>query len=398
MESAPLLALVDYGDGSQRMSILQFRSLTRWLRFVGIVVWAVGDHPKAKYMSSFSRYVVPAIIPFVFFSSSLWGDYFCYGKVSGCGPNYSLYGNVAYNSKTIYIWLGMLLGIITLHVNCFLFTRSGKLEVLFERVRYSHENEMKVRNAFRFWAACCSLVVIGAILASVVFVSFRIRNEQCTQRFLLCLLPQSIQIISGVCVILTGISLIHIICILLGMIVKQEKEKQLQLLKESNLHQYVLELEGLKKIIKKACEDIQMGNAIELSGGFICIFASLWTFTETYILYSKDSSNIPPAFSLAIWTLIGSLLLTFFVLYSFANITKACDQLLESTKSEIAQYSVKHDRPNVSQVEFFVILSTWQQRFGFHIFGVLMQPEVVRALASAAITVAATIIKLVVPT
>jgi len=399
MEGAPLLWANQHTDENvENLSILQFQALTKWLRLCGIVVWTGADNLPGRSLNTFSRFVVPGIIPAILFASSFWGDYFCYGKISGCTANNdNLFNNVAYNARTIYIWIGMILGIFSLHISMFLFARSGKLEALFRKLKATPDTDRRIRFAFRVWAVCCSIVVVGAITASIAYVIYKISNG-CTQQFVICLLPQSIQIVSGVSILFTGVSLIHIVCILLGQLVKQEKERQLQLLATSQLQTYVTELENLKLAIKQTCEDIQKGNAIALFGGFITIFASLWTFVESYYEYSQTLIGIPPGFSLSIWTLIGSLLLTFFVLFSFANITKACDQLLDIEKREMAKYVVKQDKPTVSLAEFFVILSVWQQRFGFHIFGVLMIPEVVRALASAAVTVAATIIKLVIPT
>jgi len=96
--------------------------------------------------------------------------------------------------------------------------------------------------------------------------------------------------------------------------------------------------------------------------------------------------------------LILSLILTFLALFSFSYVTKACDRLKESTRDCVMQCILQQQvNKDVSLSECFIIITIWQRRFGFWIAGLLMQPEVVRALATAGGTLAVTIVKLVVP-
>lgn len=64
----------------------------------------------------------------------------------------------------------MILGTVSLHINCFLYTRSGKLESLFSKVKNTPEHITKLRNTIKFWTICCSILAASAIIASVIYV------------------------------------------------------------------------------------------------------------------------------------------------------------------------------------------------------------------------------------
>jgi len=151
------------------------------------------------------------------------------------------------------------------------------------------------------------------------------------------------------------------------------------------------ELVELKERIKQLGKDTQVGNAVAFCGGSLCIFGSLWAFAEDY---AAPSNTTPVIWSFSLWMCLISLLLTFLGIFSFSNVTQSCDDIMESIKDELSKYVISRENPAMWLNECFIMISAHQQRFGFEIMGILVEPEKVRAGAYAGVTAAATILKL----
>lgn len=371
------------------LSIRQYPYLARWLSWIGV--------DGTKHKGFFHTYIAPATIPIVFFTSSALQDVFCYTKYSGCVKPGGIYGpsNVTYNDKTIFIWVGILVGIVALHVNMLVYARSGKLEKLFNQVSLTYDHSRTLQHTILGWAIAWAILVFGALVASFVYIFYMVGTGSCTHRYyLVCMVPQTVQIVSGTSIIFTGVGLTFIKCTLLRLYISQQAEPHTTLIKNTQFREYITELDNLRMLLKNVSKDTQVGNAIGLSGGFLCIFASVWTFAEEY---SSNDNSLPIGFSISIWTLILSMILTFIALFSFSYVTKACDRLKETTRDCVLGCIMSDNGDKeVSLSECFVIITIWERRFGFWIAGLLMQPEVIRALATAGGTLAVTIVKLVI--
>jgi len=388
------LNLVRTGTAEERqLSLGQYKALTKWLRLCGIIaVWQDDVHaPLRKYGGFFSKYLAPFLFPSIFFLSTIWQDSFCYGDFSGC-RNIPLFGlpNVTYNERTIYIWIGVIVAGTSLYANVLTYARKGKLESLFRQLP-SSPYDAKIRMRIRFWVGGGCLLIIVALIVTASYILTTHFTSNCATRHLFCMVPQAIQIVSGLCTLLTGVGLTHILSLLLRMKAEQNKIENSALLAEGNMVGYIESVEGLKAHIKQVASDMQVGNVIAFIGGCCCIFGSVWAFAENYADPTQKASL---GYSLSVWTFIVSLFLTFLILFSFADVTKACDGVLENSKLELSRFAVRKPGETITVSECYVIISSYQQRFGFEIVGVLIEPEIVRALAAAGVTAASTILKL----
>ncbi len=54
---------------------------------------------------------------------------------------------------------------------------------------------------------------------------------------------------------------------------------------------------GFTEKIAKVCADTQYGNGVAFFGGFVCIFASVWAFAESYVAHNQ---SLPFGFSISV--------------------------------------------------------------------------------------------------
>lgn len=374
------------------LSILRYKSLMRWFAICGLVHWTDDLGSLFKSKSFRSQKWLPFMIPAIFLVSTIFQDLFCYGNLSGC-KTVPLFGgrNVTYNSQTVYGWVGLLVAATALHANVLTFARSGKLEILFNRIPATAENDRKVKRTIRMWAIGGIIMEILTIGATTSFVIAEIIMSECHVQQLLCILPQSIQIISGLSMVFTGVGLSYLVSLLVQLDVTTTQERCVELIGASSLKEQFGVFLDLKGRLKQLGKDTQIGNAIAFCGGCLCIFGSLWAFSETLATHGRDT---PIIWSLSLWMCLISLLLTFLAIFSFSNVTQSCDELMECIRDQLGLYVIKKETPTLSSTECFLIISSHQQRFGFEIMGILIEPEKVRAGGYAGITAAAAILKL----
>jgi len=339
---------------------------------------------------------LPLLIPLIFAISTVLQDLFCYGSLSGC-KSMPLFGgvNVTYNNKTMYGWFGLLVAASALHANVLAFARSGKLTSLFSRVPYSIKSDSKVRQTIRAWVAGWVFLVTVILIITLSFIVVEI-DKGCSYMQLLCLIPQSIQIVSGLSMVCTGVGLSYLVSLLVILDVEHTQERSKSFINEAELQSQLKEFVELKARIKQLGKDTQVGNAVAVCAACVCILGSLWAFAV--VDYQKkndpDGKSNSIIWSISLWMCLISLLLTFLAIFSFSNVTQACDNLMESTRDEISNYVIKKETSTVTLSECFLMIASHQQRFGFEIMGILVEPEIVRAGAYAGVTAAAAVLKL----
>jgi len=101
----------------------------------------------------------------------------------------------------------------------------------------------------------------------------------------------------GTSVIFTVVGLTFIKCTLLRLLIYQQAEPHANLISNAQFRDYITALDNLRAVLKQVSVDTELGNAVGLSGGFLCIFASVWTFAEEYALHDKSH---PIEFSLSV--------------------------------------------------------------------------------------------------